>query len=105
MDSATGQSANGTYSEHVGRILHSSAFRGRDSLKRLLAYLVERTLDGSADELKEYAIGIDLFHKQEGYDPQQDGSVRQNIGKLRQKLEEYYRSEGNGDLVRIELPK
>jgi len=91
--------------EQVERILVSTAFRGRDSLKRLLAYLAERTIDGSADDLKEYTIGIEVFHKPDGYDPQQDGSVRQHVGKLRQKLEEYYRSEGNDDPVRIGLPK
>jgi hypothetical protein len=70
-----------------------------------LTYLAEKTIDGSAGDLKEYTIGIDVFHKPDGYDPQQDGSVRQHVGKLRQKLDEYYRSEGSGDPIRIELPK
>ena len=91
--------------EQIERILGSSAFRSRDSLKRLLAYLAERTIDGSAGDLKEYTIGIEVFHKPDGCDPQQDGSVRQHVSKLRQKLDEYYRSEGNQDPVRIELPK
>jgi hypothetical protein len=91
--------------EQIDRVLASTAFRGRDSLKRLLSYLADRTIDGSAGDLKEYTVGIEVFHKPDGYDPQQDGSVRQHVGKLRQKLDEYYRSEGNRDLVRIGLPK
>lgn len=91
--------------EQVDRILASNGFNGRDSLKRLLAYLLERTVDGTAGDLKEYTIGIEAFHKPDGYDPQQDGSVRQHVGKLRQKLEEYYRSEGTADPIRIDLPK
>jgi hypothetical protein len=91
--------------EQVERILLSTAFHGRDSLNRLLAYLLERTIDGTAGELKEYTIGIEVFHKPEGYDPQQDGSVRHHVGKLRQKLDEYYRTEGNADPIRIELSK
>jgi hypothetical protein len=48
---------------------------------------------------------VEVFHKPDGYDPQRDGSVRQHIGKLRQKLEEYYRSEGVMDQIHVELPK
>jgi hypothetical protein len=91
--------------EQVDRVLASGTFQGRESLKRLLAYLSERTADGTAGDLKEYTIGIEVFHKPEGYDPQQDGSVRQHVGKLRQKLAEYYRSEGAADAIRIDLPK
>ncbi len=91
--------------EQVDRILHSAAFQGRDALKRLFSYLVDRTIDGSAGDLKEYTIGIEVFHKPDGYDPQHDGSVRQHIAKLRQKLDEYYRLEGTADPMRIELPK
>jgi hypothetical protein len=91
--------------EQVDRILLSTTFHGRDALKRLLAYLADRTIEGSAGDLKEYTIGIDVFHKPEGYDPQADGSVRQHVGKLRQKLDEYYRAEGTADPIRIELPK
>jgi hypothetical protein len=91
--------------QQIERIIHSGAFRERDSLKRLLTYLADRTFHGAADGLKEYTVGVEVFHKPDGYDPQRDGSVRQHIGKLRQKLEEYYRSEGVSDQIHIELPK
>jgi hypothetical protein len=104
-DGTTGQVPGAAQREQVDRILLSTTFHGRDSLKRLLAYLSDRTIDGSAGDLKEYTIGVDVFHKAEGYDPQADGSVRQHVGKLRQKLDEYYRSEGISDPIRIELPK
>lgn len=93
------------YREQIDRILQGATFRGRDSLKRLLSYLAERTIEGSAGDLKEYTVGIEVFHKPDGYDPQEDGSVRQHVAKLRQKLDEYYRSEGTADPLRVELPK
>src|SRR5215469_4181696 len=89
----------------IDRVVHSETFRERDSLKRLLNYLADRPLDGAADSLKEYTVGVEVFHKPEGYDPQRDGSVRQHIGKLRQKLEEYYRFEGVADQIHVDLPK
>lgn len=97
--------ANAARRNQIDRIIHSEALRDRDSLKRLLGYLADRTLEDTADGLKEYTVGIEVFHKPESYDPQRDGSVRQHLGKLRQKLEEYYRSEGDSDPIRVELPK
>ncbi len=45
------------------------------------------------------------FGEPDGYDPKLDSSVRVQAGKLRQKLDEYYRTEGAGDPIRVELPK
>lgn len=89
----------------IARILASQAFRRAEALKRLLAYLAEKTLTGETAELKEYTIGVDVFGKPPGYDPQKDASVRIQAGKLRQKLEEYYRGEGADDPVIVEFPK
>ena len=91
--------------EELHRILSSRTFRDRETLQHLLEYLVRRTLDGTADSLKEYVIGIDVFGKPSGYDPQTDASVRVQIGKLRRKLEEYYLHEGSADPLLLQLPK
>jgi hypothetical protein len=88
----------------IDRILKSEAFRSAESLRRLLAFLGDRTLDGTADGLKEYSIGRAVFGKPESYNPQVDASVRVQIGKLRQRLEVYYRSEGQEDPVVVDLP-
>jgi len=86
----------------VRRILESRTFRNTEVLKRLLDYLARQN---HAEELKEYTIGVEAFGKPSDYDPQTDSSVRVQIGKLRQKLEEYYRSESPEDEIRIDLPK
>jgi len=89
----------------VERILQSDTLRNADALRRLLAYLAEKSLSGEADHLKEYTIGVDAFGKPAGYDPRQDSIVRLQVGRLRQKLAEYYRTEGREDQVIIDLPK
>lgn len=91
--------------EEVDRIRCSRAFRDRDTMQHLLDYLVQRTLDGTADNLKEYVIGVDVFAKPQGYDPQTDPSVRVQIGRLRKKLEEYYHDEGASDPLILQVPK
>ncbi len=89
----------------LDRILNSETFRQAGGLRRLLAYLGEKSLNGEADQLKEYTVGLEAFGKPPTYNPQQDASVRVQAAKLRQKLEEYYRTEGSGDLVRVQFPK
>ncbi|MBZ5625887.1 MAG: hypothetical protein LAQ69_45440 [Acidobacteriia bacterium] len=87
------------------RVLASECFCNSDTMRRLLSYMAARTLSHNVQELKEYTIGIELDGKPSSYDPQKDASIRVQIGRLRQKLEEYYQAEGSGDPYRLELPK
>jgi hypothetical protein len=66
---------------------------------------VEKSLAGEADDLKEFTIGVEALGKSEDYNPQIDPSVRVQVGRLRAKLEEYYRTEGKDSPSRISLPK
>src|SRR5450759_1613844 len=87
------------------RVLESESFRTSDSLRRLLSYVAERSLNHTADDLKEYVIGVDVFGKPPSYDPQKDASVRVQISRLRQQIDEYYKGEGSGNPSRLVLPK
>jgi len=89
----------------VERILHSDTFRNSDVLRRLLRFLADKSISGEADQLKEYTIGIDALGKPSSYDPRQDSVVRIQVGRLRQKLAEYYRTEGKDDPIIVDLPK
>jgi hypothetical protein len=91
--------------EQVDRILASDTFHASDVLRRLLRFLAAKTFSGTADDLKEYSIGLDALGKPPTYDPRQDAAVRLQASRLRQKLEDYYRKEGANDSVVIELPK
>ena len=89
----------------VDKILQSQVFRNTESLRRLLRFLAEKAINGEADQLKEYSVGIDAFGKPPSYDPRQDSAVRIQVGRLRQKLSEYYLNEGKEDPIIVELPK
>src|SRR5579884_1494158 len=89
----------------VQRILQSKAFRTSEVQRNLLAYLAEKSISGDTDNLKEYTIGLDVFAKPASYDPRQESTVRMHVARLRQKLAEYYRSEGVDDPVIVDLPK
>lgn len=93
------------YRAEVERILQSRIFRASEVLRNLLAYLSDKALAGTADTLKEYTIGLDALGKPASFDPRQESVVRMHTARLRQKLAEYYRTEGSGDPVLIDLPK
>ncbi len=87
------------------RVLASAQFSKSERLSRLLRYLVENSIAGSSEKLKEYAIGIDVFDKDPSFDPRIDTNVRTEARRLRAKLSEYYESSGAEDSLRIDLPK
>jgi hypothetical protein len=81
----------------IERILRSDEFRNSEVLRRLLLYLAEKSASGNADHLKEYIVAIEGLGKPSSYDPQHNSAVRIQVGRLRQKLAEYYRVEGKND--------
>lgn len=91
--------------EEVDRIVRSEEFRSSEVLRRLLLYLADKAATGEADKLKEYVVAIDGLGKPSSYDPQHNSAVRIQVGRLRQKLAEYYRKEGINDPLIVDLPK
>jgi len=87
------------------RILRSSAFANAPSLRWLLNYIVERTLQGNPERVNEYSLGVDVFDRGEAFDPSTDTIVRVQNRHLRSKLEKYYVSEGQTDPLVIEVPR
>jgi hypothetical protein len=106
MDTTAGEAmAAGDSRAQVERILQSRIFRTSEVLRHLLGYLAEKSLDGTADGLKEYAIGLDALGKPASFDPRQESVVRMHTARLRQKLAEYYRTEGVDDPIIVDIPK
>jgi len=91
--------------EELDRVLHSRVFANSPRLARLLRYIVEKSVAGDRESLKEYSIGLDVFDRETAFDPKADSIVRSSARHLRVKLEEYYRAECAGTTVRIVLPK
>jgi Tol biopolymer transport system component len=74
-------------------------------MRRFLRFVVERTIDGETDCLKESVIGVQVFDREIGYDPKTDSIVRVEARRLRNKLFEYQRQNGAEDPLWILLPK
>jgi serine/threonine-protein kinase len=87
------------------KLLASAAFRRSERHRRFLRHLVQSTLDGHQDQLKEVLIGIVLFDRRVAtYDPRTDPIVRVEAGRLREKLARYYQHDGAGDAFAFHIP-
>ncbi len=91
--------------EHLSRILQSKPFHQSKRRQRFLEYIVNETVAGRGDRLKGYSIALEVFERPETFDPIVDPIVRIEAARLRDKLREYYETEGQSDPVHIDLPK
>ena len=87
----------------LGRVLASEGFANAERMSKFLGYVVERSLAGEGEQIKEYAIGVDVFGRDASYDPRLDSIVRVEARRLRSKVEEYYAGPGRANDVIIQL--
>jgi TolB-like protein len=87
----------------LDRILASEGFINAERMTRFLRYVVERSLAGESDQVKEYVIGLEVFGRDAAYDPRLDSIVRVEARRLRAKLDEYYAGVGSNDPLIIQL--
>src|SRR5246127_3314533 len=81
--------------EQLARVVSSPGFVSSVRLCRFLTHIVNRTIDGDIDSLKEFSIAMEVFDRTSEYDPNIDAIVRVEARRLRAKLKAYY-EEGPG---------
>ena len=67
----------------LDRVLVSDAFRAAPQLSAFLSFVVERTVEGRAAELKGYTIAVEGLGRPADFNPQLDPIVRVEAGRLR----------------------
>ena len=85
-------------------ILASPHFCNSKRYPTLLQYIVENTLSGKLDLLKERTLGVEVFDRPPTYDTNTDTVVRYTAGEVRKRLLLYYSEHGSGSGIRISLP-
>jgi adenylate cyclase len=90
-------------SDELTRIVNSPRFISSARLCRFLTHIVNKTIHGDLDSLKEFSIAVDVFDRTSEYDPNIDAIVRVEARRLRAKLKEYYEGPGRNDSVLIGL--
>ena len=88
----------------LARVLASRAFLHSQRHRKFLRYIVEGTLAGRTQSLKEVVIALDVFGRDiDGFDPRCDSIVRVEARRLRARLSSYYENEGRDDAIEIVL--
>ncbi|MEM9580337.1 MAG: hypothetical protein AAF891_06590 [Pseudomonadota bacterium] len=90
--------------EQLNLILQSSTFKTSARLAGFLRYVVEETLEGREEQIKEYTLAQDVFQRGIDFDPKESSIVRVDANRLRQKLEQYYLNNPE-DGIRIDVPR
>jgi hypothetical protein len=74
-------------------LVRDEVFRTSKRSVAFLTYVVEQTLGGSADQIKERTIGVEVFGRKPSYDTNLDHIVRTAATELRKRLAIYYGDE------------
>jgi hypothetical protein len=89
----------------VQRVLSSPIFVKAPRMRAMLSFLMMRKLSGMEASISEYAIGIEVFHRDaRDYDTTIDPVVRVQMGRLRGRLAQYYATSGNWGGLQIVIP-
>jgi hypothetical protein len=89
----------------VQRVLGSPAFVKAPRMRAMLAFLMIRKLSGMEASISEYAVGIEVFRRDaRDYDTTTDPVVRVQMGRLRDRLAQYYATAGDCAGLQISIP-
>jgi hypothetical protein len=89
--------------EQLDLLVRDEVFRSSKRSVAFLKYVVEMTLNGSADQIKERTIGVEVFGRNPAYDTNIDHIVRTAATELRKKLATYYVDEKHRSELRMGL--
>jgi hypothetical protein len=85
-------------------VLACTELRLSERNRRFLAFVVSETVAGNAERIKAYSIGVDVFGRDDSFDPTTDPIVRIEATRIRTALAAYYIGPGLGDSIRISIP-
>ena len=87
------------------RVAASSHLRRAPRLQELLHYLGKRSLKDHLETVHEQMVGVEVFHRNEGYDTSADNIVRTSVSELRKRIDAYFNSEGVDETLIMEIPR
>jgi hypothetical protein len=89
--------------QQMNRLLRTTHFKNSKRYPALFRFIVEETLEGHGEFLKERLIGIRVFDRPADYDTAADPIVRVTIAEIRKRIAQYYHEQAHETEMRIEL--
>lgn len=90
--------------EQLNRLLASTYFSHSKRFPIFLRFVVEQTLEGEAENIKERTLGIEIFGRSADYDTSSDPIVRVTAAEIRKRVAQYYQEPAHEEELRITLP-
>jgi hypothetical protein len=90
--------------EQLERLLANSFFSHSRRFPAFLRFVIEKTLSGETEQLKERTLGIEIFGKDADYDTASDPIVRVTAAEIRKRIALYYQEPGHAHELRVSLP-
>lgn len=90
--------------EQLERLLANPHFSHSRRFPSFLRFVVDKTLSGEMDLLKERTLGIEIFGRRADYDTASDPIVRVTAAEIRKRIAQYYQEPGHESELRISLP-
>jgi len=87
---------------HLDEVLESASFRTSARSRQFLQYVVDESLAGRSDSLKERVVGERVFGRDPAYDTGQDSIVRVKANEVRRRLAQFYDQHPHST-IRIEM--
>jgi hypothetical protein len=86
-------------------VLQSKTFSRSPTLRQALEFVVRSSLASPTEPIKEYSVATEAFGRGTDFDPKTDNVVRVQMHRLREKLDEFYLREGQGEQIRMLIPR
>jgi hypothetical protein len=98
------KTAKSAVREQLDRMVASPYFSHSKRLPNFLRFVVEHTLAGNAENIKERTLGVEIFGRDHDYDTASDPIVRVTAAELRKRMAQYYQEPTHENELRISLP-
>jgi hypothetical protein len=89
--------------DELHQIIADPKFNSSRRCVLLLRYLVEHTLEGNLEGIKERTLGVEVFGRNTNYDTNSDPVVRVAASEIRKRLARFYQESESVHTVRIWL--
>jgi hypothetical protein len=89
----------------IERVIASNQFRSSLRLCEFLRYIADCAVKETPEAATEQQIGVNVFQRSPGYNSSEDSIVRTHARLLRQKLTEYFATDGAAEPTIVEVPK
>jgi hypothetical protein len=90
--------------EELDRLLASPYFNQSRRFPNFLRFVVEHTLAGDVEQIKERTLGIEIFGRDADYDTASDPIVRVTAAEIRKRVAQYYQDPAHQEELRITMP-